>query len=226
VTITFNLEENKIYKAAIEAPTDVDAVKNLVASHPQEAAELIVALAPLAHLVAVPGGSTGNRDERFYILGAPFPHRTGQIKLYKDALGRRFLGGRLQDGVDFLHGVFDRLLNKAIGLLAFCGLLLTAFGVLAERLPEGVRTSPYGYFGALLPLAAALPCLFMFFMHWAAAKTYETDASDFEAMFFSVLWRTRLIAISVWLVLADILVMSWLISVWLHTHPPLPPAAC
>jgi hypothetical protein len=146
VTITFNPEENKIYKAAIKAPTDVEAVQKLIAAHPHEAAELIVALAPLAHLRAVAGQSAGDSDERFYIFGAPFPFRTDQINLYKDALRRRFSeGDHLQDGVDFLYGVFDRLLNKAIGLLAFCGLLLTAFGVLAEHLPEDVKTSLFAY---------------------------------------------------------------------------------
>jgi len=62
-----------------------------------------------------------------------------------------------------------------------------------------------GYSGALLPLVAALPCLMMFFMHWAAAKSYESPANDFESMLFSVRWRTRLVAISVYLVLIDVL---------------------
>jgi hypothetical protein len=59
----------------------------------------------------------------------------------------------------------------------------------------------------------------MFFMHWAAARSYESDASDFDAMFFSVRWRTWLVAISVYLVLADVFVMLWLMWVWLHLPP-------
>jgi hypothetical protein len=191
----------------------------LVAAEPLEATKLLVSLAPLAHLHAVTGEATGKPDERFYIFGAPFPFRKRQINLYADTLQRRFQNGRLQEGVNFLYGVLDRLLNKAIGLLAFCGLLLTAFGVLAERLPTKLKTSWRGYSGALLPLAAALPCLMMFFMHWAAAKSYESETTDLEAMLFSVRWRTWLVAISVYLVLADVFVMIWLMLDWLRLLP-------
>lgn len=220
MTLTFDSEEDKIYKAAITKTTNAEKVRELVAAHPLEAAKLIVKLAPLADLHTATEASTADPNERFYIFGAPFPFRTAQINLYADTLRKRFSqNDRLKDGVDFLYGVFDRLLNKAIGLLAFCGLLLTAFGVLAERLPIEVKTSWRGYSGALLPLAAALPCLMMFFMHWAAARSYESDASDFDAMFFSVRWRTWLVAISVYLVLADVFVMLWLMWVWLHLPP-------
>ena len=56
----------------------------------------------------------------------------------------------------------------------------------------------------------------MFFMHWTSVKNYESDESDFNAMLFSVRWRTRVVAISVYLVLADVAVMLYLTWIWLH----------
>jgi 16S rRNA C1402 N4-methylase RsmH len=42
VTLTFDSEEDKIYKAAITKTTNAEKVRELVAAHPLEAAKLIV----------------------------------------------------------------------------------------------------------------------------------------------------------------------------------------
>ncbi len=49
MTLTFDSEEEKMYKAAIIGLTNADKVRVPVAAHPLESAKLIVSLAPLAH---------------------------------------------------------------------------------------------------------------------------------------------------------------------------------
>lgn len=154
---TLDAVEAKIFNEAKGELADSNKVRALVVTNPDEAGTLIVKLAALVHVHGTGRAGTGNPDEKIYIFGAPFFYRTRQIELYNQTL-RFFNNGSQREGVDFLYGVFDRLLNKAIGLLAFCGLSLTAFGVLAEKLPAPMKGSYSVWFWGV---ASARGCLAM-----------------------------------------------------------------
>ena len=118
--------------------------------------------------------------------------------------------------MDYIYRAYDRLINKSRGLLAFCGLLFTSFGLIAQHLPESEKTSWPTLAAGLLPLIASVPLLFLFWMNWGAAKDYVSNDSDFNSMIVATQHRTWLLAISVWITLVDVALLAYLIYEWLH----------
>jgi hypothetical protein len=163
-----------------------------------------------------------NSKAHFYWLGAPLPGRTAQLELYKAAIFSRFPFDRdkppqtSKDGVDYVYRAYDRLINKSRGLLTFCGLLFTSFGLIAQRLKDADKTSNLALAGALLPLLASLPLLVLFWMNWGASDDYASKDADFKSIITATQRRTWLVGISVWLTLIDVVVLSALTFKWLR----------
>lgn len=105
--------------------------------------------------------------------------------------------------MDYVYRAYDRVINKARGLLTFDGLLFAAFGLLSKSLQPGEQQSIWTFIAAVLPLVASLPLLVLFWMSWDAANTYETNEADFDSMVGAVCHRTWLLSASMYITVVE-----------------------
>lgn len=155
----------------------------------------------------------GNSNACFYWLGAPLGHV--QRDLYLTALQNRFKVDEKnppetsKDGVDYIYRAYDRVINKARGLLTFDGLLLTAFGLLYRNLQSSSNNSGLLLsIGSVLPLVASLPLLVIFWMNWGASNDYQSNENDLKSMVTATCKRTWLLALSIYITVADMVILS------------------
>jgi hypothetical protein len=148
----------------------------------------------------------------FYFFGAPL--RFLRRRLYLETLVDRFKAPSkdplemTKDGVDYIYRAYDRVINKARGLLTFNGLLFTAFGLISKSLAGADIPGLLTFLGILLPLVASLPLLIVFWMSWGASQDYESNLSDLTAMVHATSSRTWLLAISIYITVGEMVVLA------------------
>lgn len=158
---------------------------------------------------------TGNsmlKGAWFFPLGAPW--RSKHIEPYVKALETRF-GTGMGRGVDYLHRILDRQINKARGLLTYNALLFASMNaMIIAGSPRGTVpvVTPLGRLGLFLALTSCIPLLFIFYLSWGTASALESDASDFSVTLLTLRRRTYLLTLSIYATLIATVIALYLVT--------------
>ena len=148
----------------------------------------------------------------YFPLGAPW--RSKHIEPYVKTLEARF-GDKMDRGVDYLHRILDRQINKARGLLTYNALLFAAMNaMIIAGSPRGTvpTVTPLGRLGLFLALASCIPLLFILYLSWGTASVLGSEASDFSATFLTLRRRTYILTLSIYATLIATVIALYLVT--------------
>jgi hypothetical protein len=137
------------------------------------------------------------------VLLIPFNGLNNQEQLqdFRDDLADRFQG-KWETAFEYVIKSNDRIINKAIGLLAFDGLVIAALGI--WRLESQVARSIGGICAAA---SATILLVTHFIVSTGQPGDYKEAATDFSAFVVEIVRRAKYIFVAAVLSIASVLVL-------------------